>query len=412
MAGPVPRETAARARKAATSVLDQGLASLAPFAVSILLARSAPPAELGSFSLAYAVLLFAMALHQGYVIEPMLMRREQGRDPEILAFVHAASLAPVLAVAVVAAPLAGLVSGVGAGLTLVAGLAFAALATFAATRRAFYGQGKPERAVLSSLAYLALAGGGMWAATRLGAVDATLALAILGLAASLASLPAVLGLARRAPRQTRGELAGLWALHRSAGGWLSAAALLSWLPVNSQFIVLSWTHGLEASAQLRAAYNLVLPAQLAIANFSFLLVPALVRRSADPARFRRMVLQALAFVAGTAAAYWALLAVGGGFLLDLVYGGRYPGLAGPLRALAALPVLTGAHVVLSSGLKALHDARGNLAAFALGSLLMPFAVAASWRFGLSGAVGGMLAVYLAVDALAARRLRAARTPHA
>jgi O-antigen/teichoic acid export membrane protein len=202
------------------------------------------------------------------------------------------------------------------------------------------------------------------------------------------------------------------ALHRSAGGWLSAAALLAWLPVNSQFIILGWTHGLDASAELRAAYNLVLPAQLALANFSFLLVPALVRRSADPARFRRMLLQALAFVVGAAAAYWLALLAGAGLLLDLVYGGRYAGLARPLQALGLLPVLTGAHVVVSSGLKALHDARGNLAAFALGSCLMPLAVGASWRFGLPGAVGGMLAVYLAVDALAARRLRAARSLHA
>lgn len=66
-----PRPLLSRLPGWSLALVDQGLASAATFALSLVVARSAGPDALARFSLAFAVTLFLGSLHQGLVSAPL-----------------------------------------------------------------------------------------------------------------------------------------------------------------------------------------------------------------------------------------------------------------------------------------------------------------------------------------------------
>ena len=65
-------------RRAALTLLDQGLASLSNFSVGVVVARVAGAAGLGGFALAYAGWQLMAAMHRALVIDPMAIEGDAG----------------------------------------------------------------------------------------------------------------------------------------------------------------------------------------------------------------------------------------------------------------------------------------------------------------------------------------------
>ena len=74
------REQGSPARRATTTIIDQGFASASNFAVGIVVARIAGPAGLGAYAVAYSVWLVLAAVHRSLVTEPMSIESDVRRD--------------------------------------------------------------------------------------------------------------------------------------------------------------------------------------------------------------------------------------------------------------------------------------------------------------------------------------------
>jgi O-antigen/teichoic acid export membrane protein len=139
--------------------------------------------------------------------------------------------------------------------------------------------------------------------------------------------------------------------HWEYGRWILATSVAAWVPLNVYYLLLPGAVGLSAVAALRAAENLVTPMLRLTAPVYLLLIPRLAgNRGQLNASFP---IHRLAIVlAAAACAYWLVLALCQGPIVDLLYGGRY-GLAPALvLCLGALPVFEAVGGVWRAALKA------------------------------------------------------------
>lgn len=387
-------------RSVAIPTLDQALASLAPFVGSVLLARQVGPTEFGLFAILYAAQALCIAAYQGFVIDPMMVFAQK-RPPSYLRSVLTAVNGRLLLIGLVAVALlaSGLIAWSGDDLALVLPVmaSFVGTSMLMLARRIQYARGTPARALAASAAYfVALTLAFLWLswADRLDVMTAFTALAVCAIPLGL--------LFSWVPGPGGDSLA--WSDHKGFGAWAATANLLSWIPLNIQFYLLSWSHGLAESGELRALYNLVLPAQLALANLSFVIIPLMVRREGLRSPSHRSFWLLAAAMTGIAGLYLVAIAVLGPWLLELVYDGKYEGF-GPLLILSAVPIFSALHVVFSSALRARGDPRGVTIAYLQLMVGLPAVFILTQALGLLGSALAMLALYAALNALTFVRLK-------
>lgn len=384
-------------RGAGLGVVDQGLASLTPFVSSILVARSLPPDDFGFYSLSYAAVIFAIAVYQGFVIDPMIVHaRSRGRRylATVAGAVHPAwSGLLALAIGGVAFGLAAAYGRPAWGPAAAAALCLLGTSGTLLARRLQYANGRPGWSLAVSFAYLAGTVAVLLALEKADALGVTTALGAIG----------VVGVALSAVTLVRAGLGhgpepGTWAEHMRFGLFSAGSNLLSWVPVNLQFYVLAAGSGLASAAEMRAWYMLVLPAQLGLANAAYVLIPEMAEHPAwtDAGRKPLRLLTGLAVVLGLL--YGGFLAVAGPTLSDLIYHGQYP-VGHLLIGLFGLAVCGSAtHVAISSALRARNLPQTVLQGYAYG--LPVVALGAGAAFAL-GTLGGILAVVVSYAAISA-----------
>jgi len=383
------------------SVIDQGLVSGAHFGLNVVLARWVSPAEYGVFAITFSLFLLASGLHVALILEPMNVLgaarpvSELGRYVGSLVQAHFLLTAPLSLVLAAAALVARHrnASLAGALAALAAALPFLLLQWL--LRQACYVQTRPDLAVRGSVIYV----------VALAATFAVLA-PVTGLLGPLQAAFPALGVASLAaaaalwrPLQVSLPTGGalprdLARAHWSYGRWIVAASVAHnagnalYLPLVAAML------GLAASGTLKAVQNLALPLQQLLAALNLLALPALSRRRAagGESRARPAVLRLVLAYTAAAAAYGALLVVGGERLLALLYGrGLYAGYGWSVALVAAAGVVSAAAQALGVGLRAMgrphavlwSKVAAALFLLAVGTLLLA-------RHGLYGALLGVL----------------------
>lgn len=193
-AGAAPGSIVRWAGRGLVSCADQAVASAASFGANILLARWLPPVDYGAFAVAFALFLFASAIHNALLVDPacVLGPARFGADLpgyfKRLLCLHAVwSVAASLVIAAV-----GLAMSDAALRRAFYGLAVSLpfLLLLWLLRRLCYVDGEPISALVSSAAYAPVLIGGLFLLRRLAWPTPFAALLAMAVAAAAASASA------------------------------------------------------------------------------------------------------------------------------------------------------------------------------------------------------------------------------
>ena len=370
------------------AVMDQGLFATSNFVLNLFLARWLTPQDYGAFTVAFAVFLFFGTFHTALLSEPMLVfgpGKYRGRLSEYLDVVLYAHLgfAALGGLMLLLASLGFGLSGSRVFALALLGLALAGpfILFLWLMRQACYVRLEPHLAASGGVLYLALMLAGIYTLDQREWLSPVSALGVMG----FSSLAAGLWLAGRlhigrpplvSHRLFREALRAHWGY----GRWAAATEALTWIAANVYYLVLPAWGGLEATAALKALWNLTMPILHANAALSALLVPTLARARRD-GRFGHLVRLALALFAAGSALYWVLLGLFHHQLITWVYGGQYREYENLLWLLGFLPLISVAVKVLGAALRALERPDRLFWAFLLSigvTLTLGFACMAAW----------------------------------
>ena len=407
---------------AAWAVADQATYVGSTALLNIFLARWLLAADYGAFAVAYSVFLFFAAFHVALLIEPMLVfgpGRYAGQFSGYLGRLvrgsHLLALAGSL-LFIVAGLAFWLLGSPVLGHALL-GLAVAAACTLFMwlIKRAAYVRQRPRMAAAQSCIYFVLLLSGMFLLKSAQAVSVFSTMLVMAFAGACSALWLMRRL-RFMPSdvQVSPDHESVLVTHWDYGRWAVLTGILAWVPLNFFFVALSASIGLEASGNLKALTNLVLPLLQANAALSLVLLPLLITQSSETAKFRRLVGRALLFFAAVGVPYALVIGIFGSSLTSALYGGRYHATSRLMWLVALIPILDGAQAVLGSALRSLQQPKQIFRAqlFAAASLLAIGSVAAG-VYGVPGAATAIvLAGVLAVGMLALSLSKYLSTPTA
>jgi O-antigen/teichoic acid export membrane protein len=326
--------------------------------VHVLLARWLSTDDYGVFVISFSLLLLATALHNALVAEPVLVFGAGRYSAGFASYLRGALVAHGLATGALCLLLClgGLVllclnlSDLGrALLVLSAAQPFILLLGFA--RRACYARFRARAAAFGSSIYLLVVLPSVAILSKVGALGVGSALTAMGAAGLLSGGLTCWLLLRTTP--SRGSIVAIRDLvreHWAYGRWILATSFTAWVPFNIYYLLLPGAAGLGAVAALRAMENLFAPMLRLTAPVHMLLIPRLAGnrnlRASLPIHAPALVLGA------TACAYWLVLALFQGPIVDLLYGGRYGHAPYLVLCLGVVPVFEVMGGVWRAALKA------------------------------------------------------------
>ncbi len=388
--------------KGGSAVTDQGLFAGTNFVLNVLLARWLTPAEYGAFAIAYSVFLLLALIHSAVLLEPMMVFgsgkyfEQRKTYLGIVLRGHWLLAVPSGLLLVGAGYVLGVLYSRSAGRALCAlGLVLPAVLLVRLTRQAFYVELQPARAAAGGAVYMCCLLAMAWwlhVERMLSPVTAVLAM---GAAALVAG-----GLQRAwlHPRRYRGwkELIPKEPAldHWAYGRWALASALATWMAWNAYYLALPLWFGLQSAGALRALLNLVNPINHSMMAVGMLALPLFVRHREGRglARMRQTVRRVAGALAAGSMVYFVILWLFGERLIHLLYAGRYEGYSGlPLLLAGLSPLAAACSIVLGGALNAcMRPDKVFWGYLAAGGTALSFGLWLSERWGVAGALGGML----------------------
>jgi O-antigen/teichoic acid export membrane protein len=391
------RASQMRPGNVAWTMIDQGLFALSSVALNVGLGRWLSATEYGAFAVAYALFLLIGALHTSLLTEPLLVFGSGKYASQQVSYLrtllggHWAMVSVASLLLLIAGGLMAL-SGVRPVDAAVAGIAlalpFSLLMWFA--RRTAYVRFQPRLAATGSFIYLTIQSLGLFGLQFVGGLSLFAACLVVGLAGAVSGF----WLVKRVAGETAEEQcqpARVLSDHWNYGRWATGTSLLMWVPLNFFFIVLSIFVNLEASAELKALSNLILPLLQTNAAIGALLLPALASSARNGQRVETLVRKSLITLSLSAIGFSLVVGILHRQLVHLLYAGKYDPQAGLLCLLLLIPILDALLTVLANALRALERPNQVFWSYLAGatSTMVAGLVLASCS-GTAGAVTGIL----------------------
>ncbi len=362
------------------SLIDQALFSGSQFVVSILLARWLAIAEFGVFSIIYAFVALANALHLAFVAEPLTIfwSKHEARRIEFLS--DAIILNTVFAgcVCIIAVIVLALFKG---------GLEFreislvivfsVSMSFFWFFRQVSYASMLPWSAVAQTAIYsIVLISGTVF--LKLGEALSIVSVLLMMTASAVFTAGWYLWIHRQSVKLRLSEDARDTVREcLSYARWSVPSAIVMWLAGNVFIIAMPFVSGLEETARLKALLTILLPFQQAMLALSLVMLPALALASNkhELAPSSRVIFWF--FLSATTGAFLFSMALSytGEFIYGAVYGAQYSARAADLRFGLWLP---GIWTLATLGWTILRARRD------------PISVFKAYMFGLLG--GGVIAL--------------------
>jgi O-antigen/teichoic acid export membrane protein len=344
---------------------DQAVASAGGFAATILAARLLGVEEFGCFSVAFAIVLQAVALEKAAIADPMTVFG--AGEPAARRLAHASACASHMMVLAATTLLLGAAAIGGLALLIPEVLpAHGAWATGAAAasaqahdfyRRVLFAESRPRAAAAADLVRHG-SGVAVLAAWTAAGAPASAAGVLWCLAAAAAAGAAVALALSGCPPRRAGALAAA-RRHVRFSAWASASGGLD-LAVRQAFLVL--TGAMLGAAELgafRAALTLVGAANVPLFAIHNIVSVEAARRWAagGAAATRAYLVKAVGWGGLVICALLAAPVAAPGWFLELLYGPAFATAEPMVRPLAALVVLWLVGLVLSDGLRAAQATR-------------------------------------------------------
>lgn len=344
---------------AALSVVDQGLASIANFGLSVYLARVLFPEGYGAFSWAFSVFLVASSVHSALLLEPMSVLGPARHREDLPGYLRRVMWNHFAVTAVLAAVI---LIGAAFFRSDPRGPALAAMALscplvllFWAIRKAYYLETRPDLAALASALYMLLLGAFTLALAwmhRLTPVTAFLALAAAGGIAGLYGIRQLGTGVETSARRSAATRRELW----DFGKWLLPSALFFPLVTQIQLWMTAAFMGLADAGVLKALQNPILPVIQVVTALSTLAIPVLARDFGEhpgAAPFRKGLIYTAGMTA-TAMVYEVLVLATGNLWDRVLYGGRYAQFDSLMPLLGLVPIATAVATGCSVMLRAIQ----------------------------------------------------------
>ncbi len=258
---------------------------------------------------------------------------------------------------------------------------------------------------------LAALGGGLYLFLYLGLAGLLLWARLLNEATAFLAMALAAVLAAEAIRwRLRGSVPAqvapseVWALHWNYGRWALLAGALSWIPANLPLVALGGLRGLEAAGVFRATYNLFMPLLHFQTALNALFFPFIVRvvHQQGEAHARRWIPRVVLVHLAPASAY-ILLGLFAAPLAQWVYGGRYPEVASLFLWMLPLPFFAAFSNALEAWHRSLERSQAVAVAYGVSAGVTVLGLAAVSHWGVSGAVGLLLAAKAALVLVLSRR---------
>lgn len=393
-------------RKIGGAVLDQAFFAGANFIINVLLARWLPIEEYGTFVVIYAGFLLAQNIYEAALIEPMNVFGA-GKYSEVfrkyvgfLYYGHAV-MSFVLALLIVAAgawiyQADGEMAGNG---VIAVGLMAPFILSRWLSRQPFYVMSKPHLSAFGGLMYFVITVAIIGLMQLGGMLTIAGALFAMGLGGLIATI--VLTLFYIKPdfslKPVQDAISGRSVLrdHWRYGRWSAPARVLRWIPTQLNYLLFPLLVSVSISAALRATMNLVLPITMAISATMLIILPSFVRvyyakgKEGLTERAKKVAVMYL-LITGT---YCLVLVVGGTFIIDILYDGRFNEYVSLpyLLTMGLIPIATGVNAVLDAALRAMEAVKQTFMAKIIPTILtVTVGVAMLAAFGLIGATLGMV----------------------
>jgi O-antigen/teichoic acid export membrane protein len=261
-------------------------------------------------------------------------------------------------------------------------------------RRAAYLKLAPSLAAAGAAAYCTAVVSLLFLTKSLGLLSTFTAFLIQSFAAMVAGAFLFVSLRPQFDSRSGPSSSAIVREHWGYGRWVVGTQFVYWLSGNAYYVIVAAFLRMQDVAALRALQNFTLPFGQFLSAISLLVLPWASARFAEEGRlgFQRRVRQISVLFTGMASAYYAVLWVFGGKIMQVLYAGRY-GDSAHLLTLAAAPVVVLAASQGSTiGVQAMQAPAEVLLAYSVSGTLTIFAGVALARYwGLAGALTGMLA---------------------
>lgn len=383
--------------RAGWAVIDQGLVSLANFALGVVVARLVSPTEFGAFGVAFAVYLVALNVARGFATQPLTIRFG-ARDEEEFRRGVAESTGVALLLGVIGTGVSlaiGAVVGGDLGMALIAlAVAMPGLLVQDAWRFVLFTSRRGQTAIVNDLIAMLVMAGLIVGIVVLDLDSVTAVMLSWGGGSAAAAAAGVI--------QT-----GVWPAPRRALRWgrehwditprFLGSELIQMAGSQLVLVALGGLVGLAAVGSIRGAQLLLGPAYVLSVGVHLSMVPEASRVVSSIPKFRRIVLlsSGLLTVAGVAWGLVLLLLPDG--VGDQLLGESWPGARSVLFPIALSIILPLATTGPRVGLRALEEATRTLRASGVQSALtvgggitgaiLAGTVGASWGLALGTCVG-------------------------
>lgn len=388
------------ALKGSIALADQAVTSGTNFVISILLGRALSPADFGAYSLAYSILLFIAGFHNAGIIEPFSVYGAGRFREDFRSYVGALVKWQELGIGIIC--VLGLVLVVSLsgyfpdvmrsnGVGLLLSTPLIVLAWF--FRRVYYVLGDPLWSLYGGILQSVLVLTGVSVGFHYLRSSGFLAFQALGVGTGAM---AVFLWARTRPRIEWTLLPSeferkVLRTHWEYGRWGLLTNIVYWFSGYGYTSLIGAFLGLSEIGALRAMQNLVNPLGLVLTALSTIMVPWMVRGTAQ--RGYRWLSRTVPLVAVAFAAL-ACLVLGPVVLLghqfdDILYDGRYAGFVWLLPFGALVQVFSAFTSAVAMGLQVLERPRRIFYGYAAAALTtVTFGFPAVYYRGLLGAMFG------------------------
>ena len=343
--------------KSGWSIADQALFAGANFLVNILLARWLTESDYGSFAFCFSLFLYIGAIHTGFLSEPMLVFGPGKYKKSFKSYLSTLRRDHFLLTGLSSVILA--LGSFALRLTGHFGLSWVVLALAVSSplmlyvwlnRRSCYVLFDPKMAAFGGVFYLLTILLGLFALLETELLSSVTAFLLIGFSGLVASLFIIWKLNKR----ESGDLIGADEIrkeHWKYGKWAAGTGVLQMTPGQLSLLVLPIWAGIEASGELKALSNLLMPVMHAYVALTVLMVPAFVK-ALEKGTFRKVVSRVTLIILAITIIYSIVLLALGSELISLLYKGKYAELKEYLPLAAIIPIVSSVVAVLSAAIKA------------------------------------------------------------
>ena len=404
------RALSTASNKTVLSLADQVVVSGTRFATTVMVGRLGSDSELGTYSLAFSLVILAVSFQESLISIPYTVFVKRLKRPHQRRY-SASSLAQsillnLVAVGVLAAGCLGLlVAGDSAGLlgplaVLVVVTPFLLLREFA--RRYAFAHLRVRVALALDLLVSAVQLGGLGCVAYLGSVSAFWAYVVSGIAAVIGSL-AWLWSSTAEFRWERGRMAEDWGRNWGFGKWVAGAHLVSVLHMYLAHWMLAAMIDQSATGIFTACLTVLVLANPFILGMSNVLSPKAAHVFAEDglAATRQLVIRYALLIASVLLAFTVVAASGGNAFIVWAFQERYAGNDSSILVLAVGTIALGISFAAASGLRAIDRPEVNFWAGIVG--LLTTAALSALLIGHLGVLGASIGLVAGFYAMAIHR---------